>query len=144
MTGHMCNSSSTQADWKNAGFTQFEKVRLQFPSSGSVVIDRLDSTYTTHDSLGGSSEPKHFGTAGDCFSWNECPEARKGTFSINLDNKAKIDWTRTGEWEANAWGNGNFIVDFDKKDNSASARCGGWCGSCFPTTEIFLAPTGNN
>ncbi len=146
LTGHMCNSTWTQAGWNKAGFTKFEKVRLKFSSSEgipSVVIDRLDTTYTTHNSLGGSDKPKYFGTAGDCYSWNECPEARRGTFNINLGNKAEVDWKKTGEWEADAWGNGNFMVDYEKTGNSVSARCGGWCGECKPTTDIFLAPARN-
>ena len=32
--GHLCDSSRMQADWKNAGFTKFEKVRLKFLSAG--------------------------------------------------------------------------------------------------------------
>ena len=144
-TAHMCSSGLTQADWEKAGFTKFEKVRLTFMSTGlhsSVLIDRTDTTYTKHKLLGGSGEPKDFGTAGDCYSWNECPEARKGSFSINLGTQVDIDWARTGDWEANAWGNGNFIVDFERGSSSASARCGGWCGDCKPSKEIFLAPAG--
>ena len=112
------------------------------PGVASVVIDRSDTTYTTHNSLGGSAEPKEFGTAGDCFSWNSCSDARKGTFNIDFGDKADIDWVRTGFWEGSGWGNGNFMVDFDTSPNSATARCGGWCGECKPTTDIFLAPVG--
>jgi len=45
---------------------------------------------------------KSLGTAGDCYSWSSCEDARKGSFKIDLKLngvfEAEIDWTRTGNW----------------------------------------------
>ena len=139
-----------QDEWKESGMTVYSKIRLNIGYDG-VTINREDSTYATHDPLhtGGSSSPRRYGSAGDCYSWNECESARKGKFEINLlptekqgenPGQLAIDWTKTGSWVADAWGNGNFIVDLKITDHSVSGRCGGWCGFCDPSTEIYLMP----
>lgn len=142
----MCSSSLTQTNWELSGFTKFQRIRLSINSEG-VTIDRSDPTFSEHTAIhfGGSKSPKPYGTAGDCYSWNECSDAREGHFKIDLsgdENGVEIDWTRTGDWKANAWGNGNFIVNFKKTKDSVSARCGGWCGDCEPSTPIYLVPKG--
>ena len=108
-----------------------------------MTIDRADAAYAKHSGASQSAHP--YGSAGDCYSWNECEEARKGDFKIDLSGEhgVEIDWSRTGNWVADAWGNGNFIVDFKKTKDSVSARCGGWCGECEPSTEIYLIPKGS-
>ena len=138
-----------QEEWSQSGMTVFSKIRLNITYDG-VTINREDGQYATHDPLhdGGSSSPRRYGSAGDCYSWNSCEEARKGTFMIDLSPGKKggkqgglaIDWIRTSNWGEAAWGNGNFVVDFKFTENSVSGRCGGWCGVCEPSTDIYLIP----
>lgn len=134
-----CTSSRTQADFNKSGLTIFRKIRLDITSDG-ITIDRADAAYATHTGI--NKSPLPYGSAGDCHSAHSCEEARKGDFKIDLSGEhgAEINWLKTGEWKANAWVRGNAIVDFKKTKNSVSARCGGWCGACEPSTKIYLKP----
>ena len=135
---HLCNSTSTQADWENAGWSKFRKVRLKISTNG-LSVDRTDTTYARTNRA--KTDPKEYGTAGDCYSQNKCNSARKGKFAIDFtDRGVHIDWERTGDWKPNGLENGNIIVNFTKTVATASANCGGWCGDCKPSTEIYLIP----
>ena len=140
--GHLCSSYRTQTQWSGSGYTKFNRVEIDI-KEGEITINRKNTKYTTHSSIhkGGDTKPKAYGTAGDCFSWNACSKARKGEFSVDIKGTgAQIDWSKTGDWKAKAWGNGNFIANFKKDAFSVSAKCGGWCGICEPETELYLIP----
>ena len=142
-SGWLCTSWNHDADWDQSGFTSYNKLHLNITSDG-VTINRHNSQFTTHDPLHDEGSPvaKRYGSAGDCYSWNECEKARIGEFKIDFSDNdgVEIDWSRTGDWVADAWGNGNFIVDFKRTKKTVSARCGGWCGWCDPSTDIYLIP----
>ena len=59
-----------------------------------------------------------------------------------LGNLKKKNLKKFEPFSAEAWGNGNFIVDFKSTNHEVSARCGGWCGTCAPENEIWLNPLG--
>ena len=78
-----------QNNWKESGKTNFEKIKLKIDPYKGVSIDRQEMSGAVHQSLhhSGSQEFKPFGTAGDCYSWNECGDARKGEFMIDKGDK---------------------------------------------------------
>ncbi|XP_035697814.1 uncharacterized protein LOC118430887 [Branchiostoma floridae] len=110
-----------------AGTTKFSKLRIQFDASKVEVI-RDD--YTFAQTTGPNDVD--YGHAGDCYSANQ--ECAKGTFRVNLTGTdlalaPKVHWVMEERYPESLTINDMFISE-DRK--VASARCGGWCGHCWP------------
>uniref|UniRef100_A0A8C6WWM1 ADAM metallopeptidase with thrombospondin type 1 motif 20 n=1 Tax=Neogobius melanostomus TaxID=47308 RepID=A0A8C6WWM1_9GOBI len=108
-------------DYSAAGYTVFNKVRLDL-SSLRIIITDLKFSQTL---LG---RPVPFATAGDCYSAAKCPQ---GQFSINLTGTGlKVS-------EATKWtSQGNYVSV--KDGTRIYGRCGGFCGKCIPQTHNGL------
>ncbi|XP_078616699.1 uncharacterized protein LOC144884986 isoform X2 [Branchiostoma floridae x Branchiostoma japonicum] len=110
-----------------AGTTKFSKLRIQFDASRVEVI-RDD--YTFAQTTGPNDVD--YGHAGDCYSANQ--ECAKGTFRVNLTGTElalapEVHWVMEERFPESLTINDMFISE-DRK--VASARCGGWCGHCWP------------
>ncbi|CAL9696915.1 unnamed protein product [Knipowitschia caucasica] len=113
-------------DYSAAGYTLFNKVRLDL-SSLRIIITDLQFSQTL---LG---RPVPFATAGDCYSAAKCPQ---GQFSINLIGTGlKVS-------EATKWTTlGNYVavkVHRSEDGTRIYGRCGGFCGKCIPQAHNGL------
>ena len=85
--------------------------------------------------------PIPFGSAGDCFSANEDPTCRKGSFMIDL-NTSGLKISETVTWKMQA-SDGLAVADFlNDKGLRVSGRCGGWCGHCKPSPYLKFEMSG--
>lgn len=84
--------------------------------------------------------PIPFGSAGDCFSANQDPSCRKGSFMIDLSASglkigASVKWQMQDSTLA--------IADFQNdRGIRVSAKCGGWCGRCTPAPSFKFEMSG--
>ncbi|XP_072291726.1 A disintegrin and metalloproteinase with thrombospondin motifs 20 isoform X1 [Eucyclogobius newberryi] len=113
-------------DYSTAGYTLFNKVRLDL-SSLRIIITDLQFSQTP---LG---RPVPFATAGDCYSAAKCPQ---GQFSMNLIGTGlKVS-------EATKWTSlGNYVsvkVHRSEDGTRIYGRCGGFCGKCIPQAHNGL------
>jgi len=151
--GHMCSSSWRGDDYSEAGYTTFKELFLQRSAEGLFIdVDEFDIEGTfeseAHAWSATNGRKTYYkknipvGYAGDCYSWNACAAAKKGSFKIDLTGTGfAVDASVT--WHGYGWGNGqDRMVNFKREQNGQviSANCGAWCGWCEPTGHIFLKP----
>jgi len=151
--GHKCSSSWRQDDYSEAGYTTFKELFLQRSAEGLFIdVDEFDieGTFESEAHAWSATNGKKtyykknipVGYAGDCYSWNACAAAKKGSFKIDLTGTGfAVDASVT--WQGKGWGNGrDKMVNFKREQNGQviSANCGAWCGRCEPTGHIFLKP----
>ncbi|XP_029009602.1 A disintegrin and metalloproteinase with thrombospondin motifs 20 isoform X2 [Betta splendens] len=113
-------------DYAAAGYTLFQKVRLDLSSLRIMITD-------LHFSRTLLGRPVPFATAGDCYSAAKCPQ---GQFSINLIGTGlKVS-------EATKWTpQGNYVsvkVHRSADGTRIYGRCGGFCGTCIPQAHSGL------
>ncbi|KAG4076388.1 hypothetical protein HA402_005831 [Bradysia odoriphaga] len=119
-------------DWPDdtipSGTTYFSKVRLSLRSL-QIIDDDLQFAVTT------GRRSQTFGSAGDCYSTVPCPQGR---FSINFE-RTKFRIRPKTEWETR--GQNATILYHAKLEppyQKVIARCGGYCGSCFPSKSTTI------
>ncbi|XP_066301926.1 uncharacterized protein [Branchiostoma lanceolatum] len=76
-----------------------------------------------------------YGHAGDCYSWKQ--GCAKGTFKVDLTGTElalapDVHWAMEERWPESLTIN-DMSISKDRK--VASARCGGWCGHCWPAEK---------
>ncbi|XP_078576750.1 uncharacterized protein LOC144862258 [Branchiostoma floridae x Branchiostoma japonicum] len=131
--GGQCDGPLQDPYSKRAGTTMFNKIRIKFEKSRIKVI-RDD--YTFARTLGYNNVS--YAEAGDCYSWKQ--GCAKGTFEVNLmgtelELAPDVHWVMEERHPENIAINDMFISD-DRK--IASARCGGWCGHCWPEDKNIV------
>ncbi|XP_035660181.1 uncharacterized protein LOC118404906 [Branchiostoma floridae] len=126
-----------QGQYAARGTTKFSKLRIQFEPSRIEVIG---NDYTFAETTGPNDIA--YGQAGDCYSARQ--GCAKGTFKVDLTGTGleldpEVHWVMGPTYPGSLTINDMFISE-DRK--VASARCGGWCGSCRPDGgEIYLTPS---
>uniref|UniRef100_A0A8C5ZLX5 ADAM metallopeptidase with thrombospondin type 1 motif 9 n=1 Tax=Marmota marmota marmota TaxID=9994 RepID=A0A8C5ZLX5_MARMA len=113
-------------DYTAAGFSSFQKIRLDV-SSMQIVTTDLQFARTSE------GHPVPFATAGDCYSAAKCPQGR---FSINLHGTG-LSLTDSARWTSQ----GNYAVSDIKKSPDGTrvvGKCGGYCGKCTPSSGTGL------
>nr|XP_006818840.1 PREDICTED: A disintegrin and metalloproteinase with thrombospondin motifs 9 [Saccoglossus kowalevskii] len=103
-----------------SGFSSFTKIRIDI-NTLSVLDD--DSKFSTTKI--GIFVP--FGTAGDCYSYANCPQ---GHFNINLTGTG-LAVTAETSWDTAGTAVTRNIFR-EKNGQIIRGRCGGYCGKCFP------------
>ncbi|KAJ6633267.1 A disintegrin and metalloproteinase with thrombospondin motifs 9 [Pseudolycoriella hygida] len=128
---NMCLQTK-QHDWPDdtipSGTTYFSKVRLSLRTL-QVIEDDLQFAATT------GRRPQTYGSAGDCYSTVPCPQGR---FSINFERtkfriRPKTEWETRGQ-NATMMYHAKLEPPYQK----IIARCGGYCGSCFPSKSTTI------
>ncbi|XP_035657369.1 uncharacterized protein LOC118403040 [Branchiostoma floridae] len=126
-----------QGPWDKRGTTKFSKLRIQFDTSRIEVIG---DDYTFAQTTGPNDVA--YGQAGDCYSAKQ--GCAKGTFKVDLTGTGlalapEVHWVMGHHYPASLTINDMFVSE-DRK--VASARCGGWCGYCWPEgRKIYLTPS---
>ncbi|XP_078611054.1 tryptase-like [Branchiostoma floridae x Branchiostoma japonicum] len=126
-----------QDPWDKRGTTKFSKLRIQFDTSRIEVIG---DDYTFAETTGPNDVA--YGQAGDCYSAQQ--GCAKGTFKVDLTGTGlalapEVHWVMGPHYPASLTINDMFVSE-DRK--VASARCGGWCGRCWPDgKKIYLTPS---
>ncbi|KAM7063007.1 A disintegrin and metalloproteinase with thrombospondin motifs 9 isoform 4-T4 [Molossus nigricans] len=113
-------------DYTAAGFSSFQKVRIDL-SSMQIITTDLQFARTSE------GHPVPFATAGDCYSAAKCPQGR---FSINLYGTG-LSLTESARWISQ----GNYAVSDIKKSPDGTrvvGTCGGYCGKCTPSSGTGL------
>ena len=113
-------------DYTAAGFSSFQKIRLDLTSMQIITTD-LEFARTSE------GHPVPFATAGDCYSAAKCPQGR---FSINLYGTG-LSLTESARWTSQ----GNYAVSDIKKSPDGTrvvGKCGGYCGKCTPSSGTGL------
>uniref|UniRef100_A0A1A8KYZ2 ADAM metallopeptidase with thrombospondin type 1 motif, 20 n=1 Tax=Nothobranchius pienaari TaxID=704102 RepID=A0A1A8KYZ2_9TELE len=116
-------------DYPAAGYTLFQKVRLDLNSLRIMITD-LHFSQTLH------GRPVPFATAGDCYSAAKCPQ---GQFSINLIGTG-LKVAQVTKWTSQ----GNYVsvkVHRSEDGTRIYGRCGGFCGKCIPQAHNGLLLT---
>ncbi|XP_035686690.1 uncharacterized protein LOC118422928 isoform X2 [Branchiostoma floridae] len=131
--GGRCNGPLQDPYSKRAGTTKFNKIRIKFENSKVKVI-RDDYTFASTN--GYNNVP--YGEAGDCYSWKQ--GCAKGTFSLDLTGTglslaSNVHWVMEERYPEYISINDMFISE-DR--TVASARCGGWCGHCWPVEKNLI------
>ncbi|KAI8521466.1 hypothetical protein Bbelb_012200 [Branchiostoma belcheri] len=131
--GGECDGPLQNPYSSRAGTTTFSKVRIKFENSRIKVI-RDD--YTFAQTIGDNNVP--YAEAGDCYSWKQ--GCAKGTFQVNLTGTELelapgVHWVMEERHPDYIAINDMFISE-DRK--VATARCGGWCGHCWPEDKNLL------
>ncbi|XP_078573091.1 uncharacterized protein LOC144859951 [Branchiostoma floridae x Branchiostoma japonicum] len=132
--GWRCTGALQKPYGSRVGTTKFSKLRIKFEDSRVEVI-RDDHTFST------STGPNKvdYGHAGDCYSWKQ--GCAKGTFKVDLTGTElvlapDVQWVMEERWPESLTIN-DMSISKDRK--IASARCGGWCGHCWPADKkLFL------
>ncbi|CAH1246529.1 LPA [Branchiostoma lanceolatum] len=133
--GGRCDGPLQDPYSTRAGTTTFSKVRIKFENSRIKVI-RDDYTFARTIGYNNVS----YAEAGDCYSWKQ--GCAKGTFQVNLTGTElqlapDVHWVMEERHPEYIAINDMFISE-DRK--IASARCGGWCGHCWPEDKnLFLS-----
>ena len=129
---YLCSGPETGLTYSLAGRTRFEKVRIDLKR---MRIIRDDFTFATTDPNGKQIE---LGYAGDCWSMNYGP-CRRGHFKINLSGtglriRSSVHWRNAG------FPPGMEMREYRKSEDGTVvfAKCGGWCGYCKPTGDLFV------
>ncbi|KAK7117951.1 hypothetical protein R3I94_023236 [Phoxinus phoxinus] len=114
-------------DYASAGYTVFQRVRLDLPAMRIITTDvRFSQT------LFGRSVP--FASAGDCYSAAKCPQ---GQFSMNLSGTG-LKVAESTKWVSQ----GNYVtlkVHRSEDGSRIYGRCGGFCGKCLPHPHTGLS-----
>ncbi|XP_019620048.1 PREDICTED: uncharacterized protein LOC109466730 [Branchiostoma belcheri] len=131
--GGECDGPLQNPYSSRAGTTTFSKVRIKFENSRIKVI-RDD--YTFARTIGDNNVS--YAEAGDCYSWKQ--GCAKGTFQVNLTGTELelapgVHWVMEERHPDYIAINDMFISE-DRK--VATARCGGWCGHCWPEDKNLL------
>ncbi|KAI8520704.1 hypothetical protein Bbelb_004580, partial [Branchiostoma belcheri] len=131
--GGRCNGPLQDPYARSAGTTKFSKIRIKFENSKVKVI-RDDYTFASTDGYNNVA----YGEAGDCYSWKQ--GCAKGTFKLNLTGTdlslaPDVHWVMEERYPEYISINDMFISE-DR--TVASARCGGWCGHCWPVEKTLL------
>ncbi|XP_035686749.1 uncharacterized protein LOC118422970 [Branchiostoma floridae] len=131
--GSRCNGPLQDPYSNRAGTTKFNKIRIKFENSRVKVI-RDDYTFASTD--GFNNVP--YGEAGDCYSWKQ--GCAKGTFSLDLAGTglslaSDVHWVMEERYPGYISINDMFV---SKDRTAASARCGGWCGHCWPVDKNLI------
>ena len=91
--------------YANAGFTSFSFYRIAFENSTAYLVtdDFLysDSQTIQLDDKTVNNQIKA-GHGGDCYSWNNCKENKKGEFSIDLTG-TKLAFDPSVQWKYSGW-----------------------------------------
>ena len=82
-----------------------------------------------------------FGSAGDCFSANEDPTCRKGSFMIDLSGSG-LKISSSVSWKMQQSINLKIAEFQNDKGIRVSGKCGGWCGHCKPTPSLTFEMSG--
>ncbi|XP_078700188.1 uncharacterized protein LOC144926973 isoform X2 [Branchiostoma floridae x Branchiostoma belcheri] len=131
--GGRCNGPLQDPYTRSAGTTKFSKIRIKFENSKVKVI-RDDYTFASTDGYNNVA----YGEAGDCYSWKQ--GCAKGTFKLNLTGTdlslaPDVHWVMEKRYPEYISINDMFISE-DR--TVASARCGGWCGHCWPVEKTLI------
>ncbi|XP_075230362.1 ADAM metallopeptidase with thrombospondin type 1 motif A isoform X2 [Lycorma delicatula] len=109
-----------------SGLTIFEKIRINVTT---LIVDTKDWTFSRQI----KGKRVRFGEAGDCYSRTKCPQ---GKFSINLVGTG-LRVSPYTEWQSlGSHASHQITVDEDRR--KVSGKCGGYCGTCSPTTGMKL------
>jgi len=110
----------------SAGLTRFNKIRYLINSNRAQNDDFTFSETSYGNQIS-------FGTAGDCYSDQGCPQGR---FNINLSG------TNFRVSQNTSWGVSGFFtrvnVRFNSDRTQVNGRCGGYCGRCSADDSIGL------
>ncbi|XP_066264852.1 uncharacterized protein [Branchiostoma lanceolatum] len=131
--GGRCDGPLQDPYSRRAGTTKFSKIRIKFEDS-KVKVVRDDYTFATTEGHNNVS----YGEAGDCYSWKQ--GCAKGTFVLDLTGTGlslapDVHWIMEERYPEYISINDLFISE-DR--TVASARCGGWCGHCWPAGKNLL------
>ncbi|KAK3786425.1 hypothetical protein RRG08_011741 [Elysia crispata] len=115
-------------DYSEAKNATFAKIRIDLPT---LTIIPSDKTFSSQSGRWRRTIP--YGSAGDCYSANNCPQGR---FSINLvDTGFAI--SNNSSWTLH--GNRASQRIWRLKDGKIiRGMCGGYCGVCFPDPKSGL------
>ncbi|KAI8494032.1 hypothetical protein Bbelb_283790 [Branchiostoma belcheri] len=133
--GGQCDGQLQGPYARRAGTTKFSKIRIKFENSKVKVI-RDDYTFASTVGYNNVS----YGEAGDCYS--SMQGCAKGTFKLNLTGTdlslaSDVHWVMDERYPDYLRINDMFISE---ERTVASARCGGWCGHCWPVGKtLFLS-----
>ncbi|CAH1224628.1 ADAMTS9 [Branchiostoma lanceolatum] len=131
--GGRCDGPLQDPYSRRAGTTKFSKIRIKFEDY-KVKVVRDDFTFANTQGDNNVS----YGEAGDCYSWKQ--GCAKGTFVLDLTGTGlslapDVHWIMEERYPEYISINDLFISE-DR--TVASARCGGWCGHCWPAGKNLL------
>lgn len=150
------NGKGILDDTIHYGTTRFNKVRININT-----LQIIDNDFKFSHTVG---RPQKFATGGDCYSNSgSCPQ---GDFYVNLEGtgfriRPSMSWEASGtnstieyqirvSWSSKSSmgnilklgkisNNNYFLSQLEKPYQKVRARCGGYCGSCRPSSRgLFL------
>jgi len=145
--GYQCiqnpESWQLQADWKDAGRTEFNFYALVVDrKSNQVYLSSGKQAFLFKDEFKSTTaNNKAPGTGGSCYSWANCASTKRGKFSVDLTGTG-LALADSVKWKASGWGGPSptTVSDYERTAYKASGRCGAWCGSCEPEGNLAVVP----